>query len=369
MEQVLSVIVNSAAQLLNADIVMVYPYHRDRNKVDSPAIAGNIWGKWRLNLDLNEDNLLTRQLRAAEPYYRADAQYEPALMFHTGQTGVPGLKPRSTFTRRQNIKSLACLPLITQGETVGIMFVNYRSRHQFDPDERQLHELFAQQAAGAIKNSKSYELARELIIRQERDHLSREIHHTVSQSLFGIKLQAQNAIHHLPVGNSAVYEELSNILENAHVASVETGFILDELRAPIAESRYLHYGLQEYARRTKKWYNQDVHINYELRDDLPVRLQETLLRFAREAMNNAVRHSKSKIIRVNCALNEYGLQLTVDDEGVGFNPDRIPPNKLGLTSMRELATAANGFFHLSTAPDQGTRVTLTIPPDEVQRRL
>ncbi|HTP11110.1 MAG TPA: GAF domain-containing protein, partial [Anaerolineae bacterium] len=257
-EQVLNLLVNSAAQLLNADIVMVYPYHHDRNQIDPPAIAGHVWGKWRLNLNLTDDNILTRQLHANEPYYSADAQDAAALTFKFDRSGEASGKPKATFIRRQNIKSLACLPLITQGETVGIMFVNYRSRHQFGPDERQVHELFAQQAAGAIKNSQSYELARELIIRQERDHLSREIHHTVSQSLFGIKLQAQNAIHHLPLGNDAVFQELSNILDNAHTASVETGFILDELRAPIAESRYLHFGLQEYAHRAKKWYNHDV---------------------------------------------------------------------------------------------------------------
>jgi signal transduction histidine kinase len=348
---------------------MIYPYHHDRNQIDRPAIAGNVWGKWRLNLNLDEDNILTRQLRAAEPYYSADAQNTPALMFNSDRVGGSSSRAKATFIRRQNIKSLACLPLITQGETVGIMFVNYRTRHQFGPDERQVYELFAQQAAGAIKNSQSYELARELIIRQERDHLSREIHHTVSQSLFGIKLQAQNAIHHLPLGSEAVFHELSNILDNAHVASIETGFILDELRVPIDESRHLHSGLQEYARRAKKWYNQDVEIEYGLQHDLPLRLQETLLRFAREAMNNSVRHSKSKIIHVSCVLSEHGLLLAVGDDGIGFNPDRIPPNKLGLTSMRELATAANGFFHLSTARDQGTRVTLTIPPDGVQLSL
>jgi signal transduction histidine kinase len=369
MEQVLKVIVNSAAQLLNADIVMVYPYHRERNQIDLPTIAGDVWGKWRLNLNLSDNNILTRQLHASEPYYSADAQDTSALIFNTDRAGNSPSKPKVTFIRRQNIKSLACLPLITQGETVGIMFVNYRSRHQFDPDERQVHELFAQQAAGAIKNSQSFELARELIIREERDHLSREIHHTVSQSLFGIKLQAQNAIHHLPLGNNAVSEELSNILENAHVASVETGFILDELRAPIAEGRRLHHGLQEYARRAKKWYNYDVQVEYQLPDDLPLRLQQTLLRFAREAMNNAVRHSRSKIIRVGCQFNERGLQLTVGDEGIGFDPDRVSPSKLGLTSMRELATAANGFFQLDTALEQGTRVTLTIPPDRVQQPL
>ena len=364
-DEVLKVLVNSAAQLLNADVVMVYPYHSDRKQIDPPTLAGNVWGKWQRDLNLADDNLLTRQLHSKEPYYSADAR-NTAAIFTTDRAGEPGGKPKTTFIRRQNIKSLACLPLITQGETVGIMFVNYRSRHQFGADERQVHELFAQQAANAIKNSQSYELARELIIRQERDHLSREIHHTVSQSLFGIKLQAQNAIHHLPLGNTAVYEELSNILDNAHVASVETGFILDELRAPLVEGRQLHYGLYEYARRAKKWYNYDVQIDYELHIELPVRLQQTLLRFAREAMNNAVRHSRSRAIRVGCQINDHGLQLTIGDKGIGFNPDRIPPSKLGLTSMRELATAANGFFHLDTAPERGTLVTLTIPPDRVR---
>jgi signal transduction histidine kinase len=368
-DQVLKVLVESTAQLLNADIVMVYPYHRDRNHIDPPMVAGNVWGKWRLNLNPADDNILTRQLHATEPYSSADAQDTLALTFNTDRASEASGKAKATFTRRQNIKSLACLPLSAQGETVGIMFVNYRSRHQFGPDERQVHELFAQQAASAIKNSQSYELARELIIREERDHLSREIHHTVSQSLFGVKLQAQNAIHHLPPGHDEVYAELSNILENAHVASVETGFILDELRAPIAEGRRLHHGLQEYAQRAKKWYNYDVLIEYQLPDELPLRLQQTLLRFAREAMNNAVRHSKSQLIQVRCQLNERGLQLTIGDAGVGFKPDRVSPNKLGLTSMRELATAANGFFQLDTAPEQGTRVTLLIPPDRVQPSL
>ena len=367
-EQVLDVIVRSAAQLLGADIVMVYRYHRDQNKIDPPAVYGNIWGKYRLNLDLKENSILTRQLHAAEPYYSADAAYEPDLMFHSGAEGERPGKLKDTFTRRQNIKSLACLPLIAHGETVGIMFVNYRSRHQLGPDERQVHELFAQQAAVAIKNSKSYELARELIIRQERDHLSRELHHTVSQSLFGIKLQAQNAIRHLPPEDEATRVELTNILENAHVASVETGFILDELRAPIAESQHLLYGLQEYARRSKKWYNHEVEIDYIGQAELPPHTQETLLRFAREALNNAVRHSKSKIIQVSCESNEYGVKLTVCDEGIGFDPDRVAPNKLGLLSMRELATAAYGFFELQTAPQQGTRVTLTIPPDAIHTR-
>ncbi len=363
--EVMDEIGRSAATLLNADIVMVYRYHREKNAVDPPTVYGPIWGKFKLKLELSQDNILTRLLRDAQPYYVADAQQDRDLMFHTGSDGDPAGKLKPTFMKRQNIKSFASLPLIAHGETVGIMFANYRARHQFGPDERQVHELFAQQAAVAIENSEKYELARERIIRQERDHLSRELHHTVSQSLFGIKLQAQNAMHYLPPGDEAIRAEFNNILEIAHDASAETGFILDELRAPIAEGRHLVHGLEEYARRIKKWYKQEVLIEHDLGEPLPSRAEETLLRFAREALNNAVRHAKCTTIQVRCESNERFTQVAVCDNGVGFDANRIPPGRLGLLGMRELAAAVDGRFWIDTGPGQGTQVILTIPANGV----
>ncbi len=360
--QVLDEIGRNAQLLLKADIVMVYRHHREQTKVDPPVIAGQVWGKRPLNLDLSEESILSRLLRGTRPYYSPDAQSDPQLAAQPQQLDADG-RPKRTFIQRQNVKSFAGIPLVAQGQIVGVMFVNYRTRHQFGEDEQQVHELFAQQAAVSIRNAENNELARELIVRQERDRLSRDLHHSLSQALFGIKLLAQNARRHVAAEDTSTADDLNNILEQAHMASQETGFMLDELRAPLEESRRLSPGLEQYADRLKRWYKQHVDIEHGLHQPLPPLVEQTLLRFAREALNNAVRHSGGQVIRVECRSDDRRTWVTVSDDGVGFNPDQIPPEKLGIRSMRELAATVHGLLEIGTAPGQGARLTLSVPHD------
>jgi len=365
LDHVLKEIVQNAADLLHADIVMLYRYHRETHTVDLPVIYGQVGKKFRLNLDLNQENILTRLLSKTQPYYRADAQSDPLLNISPTGEASQNTKSKYTFIQRHNIKSFAGIPLIAQGEIVGVMFINYRARHQFDTDEKQVHELFAQQAAVAIKNAEINELEREVIIREERNHLSRELHDSVSQALFGIQLQAQNALK-CPGAqhDEQLRADLANIADIAHLASNETCFIIDELRAPIDESRHLLRGLEEYSRRISKWYGLEVSLQFELRQPILPALEQRLLRFAREALNNAVRHAQCHTIAVSCQSNAEHFLLSIRDDGKGFDPDRIPPHKLGIAGMREIAAEVGGLFSLETQPGSGTQVSLLIMSEE-----
>lgn len=356
--QVLEEIVRSAADLLHADIVMLYRYDRDRRILKPPVVHGYVGGSFRVNLDLSQQNILTYLLNEVQPYYSADAQVDSLLLQIAAEPEKDG-KSKYTFIHRHNLKSFAGIPLIANGETVGIMFVNYRARHQFDADEKQTHELFAQQAAVAIKNVAINELERELIIREERNHLSRELHHSVSQALFGITLRARNALDDLD-GQGQVRQDLLNIMDIAHTASNETGFIIDELRAPFEESQDLERGLREYVRRITKWYGLNVNLEIDLPRPLLPEAENKMVRFAREAVNNAVRHSQCRTLNVLCKSGDEGFLLSVCDDGRGFDLSHVPPGKLGLTSMHELASAVNGKFTLKTVPGAGTTVIVQI---------
>jgi signal transduction histidine kinase len=356
---VLEEIGHSAQALLRADVVMVYRYYREQKKVEPPVAAGTVWGRQPLNLNLSQESILTRLLQDTQPYYSPDAPTDPQLAAQPTEAEEDG-RPKRTFIQRQNIKSFAGIPLVAQGEIVGVMFVNYRARHQFTEHERQLHELFAQQAAVSIRNAENNELARELIVRQERDRLSRELHHTVSQALFATKLMAQNALNDLPAENTATRDDLNNILESAQVASQEASFILDELRAPIEESRHLLTGLEKYADRLKRWYKYQVEIDYAIGQALLPLVEQTLLRFAREALHNSVRHANCRSVRVEGRSDDSRIWITVSDDGVGFDPDRILPGKLGVRSMHELAAKIHGTLEIATAPGHGTHLTLSV---------
>ncbi|HLF27421.1 MAG TPA: GAF domain-containing protein [Anaerolineae bacterium] len=366
-DQVLKEIARNARTLLNADLVMVYRYYRGTHTVDEPVIAGDMGNKYRLNLDLNEDNILAQLLREGKPYYSTDAQHDPHLVIYAKIERSKSPKSKPTFIQRHNIKSFAGIPLSAGGETMGIMFVNYRRRHPFDPDEQQVHELFAQQAAITIKNVEMNEISRNLVVREERHHLSRELHHSISQALFGIELKAQYALTHLHP-DAALRVEFDHILEIAHIASNEIGFIIDDLRAPVEEGRYLERGLAEYTHWLTRWYGVEVGLEHDLHR-LPPNMERLLMRFAREAMNNAVRHSGCRAINVRCEALAHRVFLSVSDDGIGFDPTQVAPNKLGLKSMQELAMKAGGFFQLNTRPGAGTTVSLQVYLDSDREDL
>jgi signal transduction histidine kinase len=92
--------------------------------------------------------------------------------------------------------------------------------------------------------------------------------------------------------------------------------------------------------------------------------EQILLRFAREALNNAVRHSRCNSIQVCCRQDSGKFALSVFDDGVGFDPSNVLPHKLGLTSLREWASQVGGIFKLDTAPGHGTKVTVRILSEE-----
>ncbi len=359
--QVLEEIGLSAAMLLDADPVMLYRYHRDRDIVDPPVINGDAGNNFRANLDLSQPSILRHLLKEQpQPFYSPDARTDPLLLSDaslqaTNQAGV-----KYTFIARHNIKSFAGIPLVAQGETVGVMFVNYRSRHTFDEDEKQIHELLAQQAAVAIKNAGINELEREVIVREERNRLSRELHHSVSQALYGIQVQAQNGINALRRGVEQARMDFSNILEIANLASVETGFIMGELRSPIEASQGLKVGLDAYVRRIQSWYPKEIILDLDLQVPVAPRCEQELLRFAREAVTNAIRHARCNKISVNCRTDLGGLWLSVQDDGIGFDPQRISRRKLGLQSMSEIAHALEGTFELETRPGGGTRIGMRV---------
>lgn len=357
---VLNEIGAQARTLLNADIVMVYPYHAAGPRLEAPLICGEVEARFRPNLDLSQENLLTRLLKETRPYYSPDALHDPLLATPASDDGRRPSRSRKTFVQRRNIRSFAALPLIAQGETLGLMFVNYFGRRQFDADDRQAHELFAQQAAVALANAYHHELARELAVREERVRLSRELHHSVSQALFSIKTKAWYLLEEVGLQQPGIRDEVNKIFEIAHDTGNDTGFIIEELRAPTDENRHLVTGVEEYVRRIKRWYSLDVAWEVTVCPCLAPKVEQALLRLAREALNNAVRHAHCHTITVRCEADEQQLRLIIHDDGRGFNPASVLPGKWGLINMRDLAKEAGGEFSIETTPGLGTTIQVSV---------
>jgi signal transduction histidine kinase len=86
----------------------------------------------------------------------------------------------------------------------------------------------------------------------------------------------------------------------------------------------------------------------------------SLYRIAHEALNNNVKQARARHFEVRLASHGRGITLTVEDDGVGFEPDAVGPAHWGLDIMRERAEAAGAKLHVDSARGAGTRVIVEL---------
>jgi signal transduction histidine kinase len=93
----------------------------------------------------------------------------------------------------------------------------------------------------------------------------------------------------------------------------------------------------------------------------PFAVKEALYRIAQEAMHNALKHAQATKIRILLACVDGSIELEIQDNGKGFDPEGSFPGHLGLQSMRERATQLGGTLRTESAPGMGTAIIVRIP--------
>ena len=113
----------------------------------------------------------------------------------------------------------------------------------------------------------------------------------------------------------------------------------------------------------RRAYGRDIGLELEGRPAPPPAAATEVLRIAQEALQNALRHSRSERLTVRLEAHDGALVLSVADEGEGFDSEApaVRSHRLGLTSMEERARALGGSLAVVSRPGEGTTVTLEVP--------
>jgi len=156
LDKVLDQIAKSALEVLAADIVVLYGYDEEKDDITVPPITQGKVRELKVlqsigNSIPHKQSVTFKMIRRGEPFYASDAERD---WIKAGLTKLSDHIAGKTFVARERIVSSAGIPLIASDETVGIMFVNYRSHRRFIGEEREAIELFANQAAIAIQNAR-----------------------------------------------------------------------------------------------------------------------------------------------------------------------------------------------------------------------
>jgi signal transduction histidine kinase len=262
-----------------------------------------------------------------------------------------------------SMSSFLGVPIVARGAVAGAFYLTDKEgADAFSDDDQALIETFAAHAALAIENARLHERSRELSIVEERNRLARELHDAVTQKLFGVVLAAESgsALLERDVGGAAT--QLRLVRELAGEAMEELRSVIVHLRPPALEAEGLAVALGKHVDVLRRAHRRAIEL--DVAGDCPVAaLVETdVFRIAQEALHNALRHARAPRIAVRLRCDGERLELSVADDGVGFDVAAVRSRRLGLTTMAERARAIDGDLEIDSAPGAGTTVRLLVRP-------
>lgn len=261
----------------------------------------------------------------------------------------------------------ASIPLSAQGgKPLGVLNVASADwRELSEADLRLLHTI-ADLLSIAVERTRLFAQSAQWGALEERNRLAREIHDTLAQSLAGIALHLETADAFLEAGAGAerTRQAVQQALSLTRASMDEARRSVLDLRAAPLEGRTLAEALATLV--GEQGALGTLRATFETTGEnrpLPVRVEVGLYRIAQEALTNVVRHAQASEVVVHLTIQPGQVQLTVEDDGQGFETSAMQQGRYGLVGLTERARLLGGTLEVCSDPGDGTRIELLVPLD------
>jgi signal transduction histidine kinase len=203
--------------------------------------------------------------------------------------------------------------------------------------------------------------AREVAVLQERQRLSRELHDSVTQALYGVALYAEAGGRALADGDlGPVADNLRDIGETTQEALAEMRLLLFELRPPLLQQQGLAAALRARFQAVEARAGLVTEFVAEGDDRLAPEAEQELYRLAQEALNNVLKHAHASHVSLRLQVEDNRAILEIADDGVGFEP-LLATHGFGLRGMRERVERLAGTLRIESSPGAGVHVHAEVP--------
>jgi signal transduction histidine kinase len=256
--------------------------------------------------------------------------------------------------------SLLALPLIVQGKVIGVLDV-VNKMHGFTERDVDLIQLYANEAAIAVENARLARQVQEMAVVEERYRLSRELHDSVNQLLYGISLYAQAAQRQFDLGDTqSARSHLAKLNETAQEALNEMRLLIFELRPKVLEQMGLKEALEQRLKSVEERLGLEAALKWRVNTHLDARVEEALYGIAQEALNNIVKHSRAKNVTIHLIQSGQALVMKIEDDGTGFLADQASSGGIGLKTMQERAASLKANLEIKSRPEKGTSIIVEV---------
>jgi len=250
--------------------------------------------------------------------------------------------------------------LLHRGEAVGLLTAIFREGEMPYEAETTFLAALADQAATAAANARLLAAAREKVALEERQRLARELHDSVSQSLYAIQLGARMARERLDQDPAGIAQPIDHVIRLAEASQAEMRALIFELRPEALETEGLVAALNRQIEAVRARHGIAANLVVTAEPDLPIKVKQALHRIGQEALWNTVKHAQARHVNVRLEAEGGSVALEIADDGIGFDPSARFPGHLGLSSMHERATGVGGYLEVLSAHGRGTRIVVRV---------
>ncbi len=202
------------------------------------------------------------------------------------------------------------------------------------------------------------EKAEKLAAAEERQRLARELHDSVSQTLFTSTVMAESALRQWETNPPKAHDLMTQLQQLTTSALSEMRLLLLELRPASLTQVGLPTLIDQLAHTLET--RTGIHISAAV-DEIPTLVPDVQVAFYRivqESLNNIIKHAQATEVLIRLEWRDKQLILTINDNGKGFDTTLTKPTSLGMNIMRERSEAIGALLHIESDSAHGTRIQL-----------
>lgn len=280
------------------------------------------------------------------------------------------VQPQMPFSIRVGeipLEACVCVPVHAKGRVQGVLSVLDESFENLAAEDMALLAVIADHVGGAVERARLRRMAEQAAVTEERQRLARDLHDTVTQTLYSLVLFAEAGKDALASGNlERVGNHLVRLRDTAQQALKEMRLLIYELRPLALQHAGLVGALNHRLETVEQRAGIETRLEIEGLIPLPERIEAGLYIIAQEALNNVLKHARATQVVVRLSAGLKGVELEIIDNGQGFlNGENKSNRGIGLASMHERARSLGGTVSIHSDAGRGTRVLVSIQLEEL----
>jgi signal transduction histidine kinase len=258
------------------------------------------------------------------------------------------------------------VPITVKGISLGRLYLtNKVGSDEFSEADRSLVETFALHAGIAMENARLHEQLQRLAVVDERERISKDLHDGIIQNMYAVGLSLEDVAELMDDDRAEAAARVERAIDAIHLSIQDIRNFIFGLRPELLEGTSLVVGLaalvEEYRHNTIV--DLDLNVSQPVVEP-PAEVTGHLLAIVSESLSNVARHSRASraTLELENLTDESGLELTIEDNGVGFDPAGVVKlGHQGLANTRERAAGIGGTVTIHSQPGAGSRIVVRFP--------